>query len=66
MSLGKVLKKLRGSKTLLEVSKHTGIGVTALSNYENNYRVPKDENKKKLAKFYNKTVGELFYKEKAK
>lgn len=61
MSVGKILKKLRGNRTRLEVAKSIDITVSALSNYENDYRVPKDEVKKKLAIYYNKTVDEIFF-----
>ena len=33
----------------------------AIYNYENNIRIPRDEIKVKIAKYYNKSVGEIFF-----
>jgi len=57
------LKDLRGSKTVFEVSEATGIGVSALLNYECGLRKPRDEAKMALAKYYGVSVDELFYSE---
>ena len=59
--IGKKLRELRGTKTIQEVSQDTGIGITALSNYENGYRVPRDETKFVLAKYYNVNLEDLFF-----
>lgn len=60
-SIGDKLKMLRGEKTLEKVSIDTGIGVSTLSNYEQNLRVPRDQNKKMLADYYNTTVDNIFF-----
>lgn len=61
MSIGEKLKKLRGGKKSKDVAKAIGITVSALSNYENDYRIPRDETKRKIAKYYKKSVEEIFF-----
>lgn len=55
------LRKLRGERTLDEVSKATGIGRSAMGMYETGQRIPRDEVKIKLAQYYNKTIEEIFF-----
>jgi len=59
--IGDKLKKLRGKKTIQNVSKDIGISYSALAMYENGYRIPRDEIKIKLAHYYNTTVQDIFY-----
>lgn len=54
----------RGTRTLTRVAKDTGISVSALSMYESGERIPRDEIKEKLARYYKTTVGFLFFGEK--
>lgn len=54
---------LRGDTPRKEVALAVGISVSALSNYEHGIRVPKDNIKKRLADYYGKTVGEIFFAE---
>lgn len=61
--VGKILRELRGNKTLEEVANDLGISVSALTMYELGNRVPRDEIKIKLASYYNKTVGFIFFSE---
>ncbi|MEX6519263.1 helix-turn-helix transcriptional regulator [Fusobacterium animalis] len=56
------MKKLRGEKKTKDVAKDIGITISALSNYENDYRIPRDETKRKIAKYYKKSVEEIFFK----
>lgn len=62
-NIGDFLIYLRGEKSRLEVANACGITVSALSNYENNLRIPRDEIKIRLASYYGKTVGEIFFAE---
>lgn len=57
------LQKLRKMKkmTQQEVAVKIGVTVSALSNYEQGIRVPRDEVKKKIAKFYGVSIETLFY-----
>ena len=52
---------LRGEKSREDVAKALGISVSTLQMYENGQRIPKDEIKIRIANFYNKTVGDIFF-----
>jgi len=57
------LKNLRqeSGKTITQVSEETGIGRTALANYESGLRIPRDEAKVVIAEYYNRTVDDIFF-----
>lgn len=55
------LVELRGDKTQEEVAKACGISTSALSMYENGSRIPRDEIKIKLARYYKRTVQFIFF-----
>lgn len=57
------LIRARGEKSKTEVAKDLGISLSALSMYESCERVPRDEVKEMLAKYYGLTVGFLFFGE---
>lgn len=61
MTTGEKLIALRNKRTQAEVAKALNITQTALSMYENNERVPRDEIKVKLSNYYGVTVQELFF-----
>ena len=66
MDISKIRQNLveaRGEKTQTEVAKDLGISVSSLSMYETGERVPRDEVKEQLARYYGKTVGGLFFGE---
>jgi len=63
MSTGMKLKALRGDKSQEEVAADLGISKSALAMYERDERIPRDEVKVQIAKYYNETVGALFYGE---
>lgn len=58
------LINLRGDQSREEVSSANGISVSALQMYENGQRIPKDEIKVRLAKYYQVTVQEIFFDDK--
>ena len=58
---GKRLRDLRGEKSLEEVAKATGLTRSAIFMYETEERIPRDENKVALAKYFGKSVQELFF-----
>lgn len=60
-AIGKKLRVLRGSRTMDEVAIACGITRSAVSNYENGQRIPADDVKQKLARYYGVTVDELFF-----
>lgn len=55
------LVELRGSATQLEVANDLGISASALSMYESGQRVPRDEVKLALARYYKTTVEAIFF-----
>ena len=59
--IGKRLVKLRGDRTQDEVAKANGISVSAIGMYERGERIPRDEVKLSLAKYYDTTVQAIFY-----
>lgn len=64
MNREKIAEKLRlcrGSRTMNEVAEAIGISASALSMYENAERIPKDDIKIKLSKYYKKSILWLFY-----
>lgn len=61
VAIGKRLESLRGKKTKKEVAEANGISLSALSMYEGGFRIPRDEIKIKLARYYDKTIEEIFF-----
>lgn len=61
MKIAKKLIELRGNKSREEVAKACGISVSALAMYEQGQRIPRDCIKVKLAKYYNRSVGFIFF-----
>ena len=59
--IGKKLRELRGDIPREEAAKSLGISISALQMYENGKRVPRDENKTKIAAFYKTSVEALFF-----
>jgi len=61
-SIAERLRDLRGRRrTIKEVSNACGISPSTLSMYENGERVPRDEVKIRLAKFYSVSVESIFF-----
>ena len=63
MTIGEKLRTLRGEKSIAEVAKAVDITPSALSNYEHDLRVPRDEIKKKIASYYKRSVTTIFFGE---
>lgn len=61
--IGKRLIKLRGSRTQLEIAQKVGVSVSTIGMYERGERIPRDEIKVKLARFYGQTVDDIFFKQ---
>lgn len=59
--IAKNLITLRGNKSLKEVAEANGISISALSMYEAGNRIPRDEIKVRLAKYYGTTVEDIFF-----
>ena len=58
--IAQTLVKLRGARPRAEVAIALGISVSALGMYETGARIPRDETKRKIAQYYEKTVEEIF------
>lgn len=55
------LAKLRGKRTQAEVAEAIGVSTSAYSMYETGERIPRDEIKIRIAKFYKRTVNSIFF-----
>ena len=61
--IGERLVRLRGVRTRTGVAREVGIGYSSLCNYENGLRIPPDEIKERLARYYGATVESIFFAE---
>lgn len=59
--IGTRLRSLRAEKTLEEVAKDVGISTSALGMYETGRRIPTDDTKVLLARYYKSSVESIFY-----
>ena len=55
------LIELRGEKSRETVAKACGISVSALAMYEQGERIPRDDIKIRLAKYYKRSVNFIFF-----
>jgi DNA-binding XRE family transcriptional regulator len=60
---GKRLVALRGDKSQEKVAKDIGISTSALGMYETEQRIPRDEIKIALARYFGTTVEAIFFAE---
>ena len=61
VDIGKRLVELRGERTQEQVAKDNDISLSAIGMYERGERIPRDMIKIRLAKYYQKTVQEIFF-----
>lgn len=61
LKIGNILRELRGERSIAEVADAVGITPSAVGNYEQGIRIPRDEIKKKIAEYFGKSVGEIFF-----
>lgn len=61
IEIGKRLIALRGDLTQEQVAKALGVCTSSIGMYERGERIPRDEIKAEIAKFYDKTVQEIFF-----
>ena len=59
--IAQTLVELRGARPRAEVATALGVSVSALAMDETAARIPRDETKRKIAQYYEKTVEEIFY-----
>ena len=60
-AIAKKMRELRGNRTQEEVSKAIRISGSALSAYETGERIPRDEVKLRIARYYNESVENIFF-----
>lgn len=62
-TVGDTLRELRKAKgkTIATVAQELGITASALSNYENNIRVPRDNIKIAISDYYKKPIQKIFF-----
>ena len=58
------LIELRGERTQTEIANGVGIAQSTYAMYETGRRTPTDEIKIKIAKYYGKSVQEIFFDQK--
>lgn len=61
MNFDKKLIELRGKRTQAKVAADIGISQSTYAMYETGKRVPSDEKKRKIAKYFGKTVQYIFF-----
>ena len=61
MNTADMLKELRGVKSQAEIASSVGVTKSSWAMYERGERVPRDEVKVKIAKYFGKSVQEIFY-----
>lgn len=59
--IGNRLLRLRGKIPREVVAKEVGISVSAIGMYENGERIPRDDIKIRISKFYQRSVQEIFF-----
>ena len=59
--IAKRLKRLRGNQSAIKVASDLGISVSALRMYECAQRVPKDDIKARIARYYGVSIEQLFF-----
>ena len=62
--IGQKLRTLRGARPQKEVADALGVTTMAISSYENGERIPRDEIKIALARYYEDTVEQIFFSDK--
>lgn len=61
MSAGAIMRELRGGRSQSEVAAGIGIKKSSYAMYERDERRPRDEVKRKIAKYFQKTEQEIFF-----
>lgn len=63
MSFGKILRDLRGDKTQEEIAQAVGVTKSSWAMYEREERIPRDEVKIQIAKYFGKSVQDIFFRQ---
>jgi len=62
-AIGQRLINLRGNRTQEEIARAVGSSVSAIGMYERGERIPRDEVKLAIAKYFDTTVQAIFFVE---
>lgn len=62
-TIGQKLIQLRGDRTQEEVANAIGISLSAIGMYERGERMPRDEIKIAIAKYFDTTVQAIFFED---
>lgn len=62
-TIGQKLIQLRGERTQEEVANAIGISLSAIGMYERGERMPRDEIKIAIAKYFDTTVQAIFFED---
>lgn len=62
MTCGEKLRTLRGKKSKRKVAEDLGISLSSYVKYERNERIPRDDVKKKIAKYFCTSVQDIFFR----
>lgn len=60
-AIGKKIKELRGDMPVDEFAKEIDISPSAVRMYESGERIPRDEIKLKIARYFGKSIEEIFF-----
>lgn len=60
-TIGARLRTLRGKRTRSEVAKAVGVSPSSITMYELDQRIPRYDVMIKLAKYFGKSVGAIFF-----
>lgn len=60
-TIGERLQRLRSDRPRERVAKDLGVSLSAMAMYERGERIPRDEIKIRIARYYGKTVQDIFY-----
>lgn len=61
MTSGEKLRNLRGEKSKRKVAEELGISFSSYVKYERNERIPRDDIKIKIAKYFRTSVQDIFF-----
>ena len=61
--IGEILRELRGDRSREEVAVAARVTASAIWMYENGQRCPNDEVKVRLANYFGKSVGDIFFRD---
>jgi DNA-binding XRE family transcriptional regulator len=63
MTSGEKMRSLRGKKSKRKVSEELGISFSSYAKYERNERIPRDDVKIKIAKYFHSSVQDIFFEQ---